>query len=101
MLVASVGIAHAHRLAGSDAIGETVALVHIEHGILSQHRDQAGVSFVPISILHLQLLDEVDPRSVLTLAHMPAGFLRLLERQKPWCCPAAVSREPKQDELAP
>ena len=77
--VPSVGIAHAHWLAGSDAVGQTVALIDVEDGLFTQHRDQAAFRILAVAVLHLQLLDEVNLRAVLAFAHMAAGFECLLE----------------------
>ena len=50
--------------------------------------------FVAVAFSDLQLLDEKDLRAVLALAHVPAGFDGLLEREEARRCPAAIAREP-------
>jgi hypothetical protein len=54
-------------------------LIDIEDGVLAHHRYQATFGFVADAVLHLQLLDEVDLRAVLALAHMPARVECLFE----------------------
>src|SRR5438874_1711254 len=58
--VPRVGITHTHRLPGSDAIGQTVALIDVENSVFAQHRYQATFGFLAVAVLHLQLLDKVD-----------------------------------------
>ena len=72
--VALVGIAHAQRLAHSGAVGQTVTLTDVEHGILAKHRHEPTFRVLTISILHLQLLDKDNLRAVLAFSHIAAGF---------------------------
>jgi hypothetical protein len=74
---------------------QPLALVNVENRVFAQHRDDAGFLFV-ISILGLQLLDEIDLRAVFALADMAAQFRGLPEDQIPRRAVAGVLRHPKR-----
>ena len=77
-----------------DALGQVLALIDVENRIFAHHRDQASVGFFTVGVLDLQLLDEIDLRSVLAFAHVAAGLDCLLEREEPRRWPAAIASKP-------
>ena len=53
MGVACFGITDAHRLAGSNTVGQAVALIDIEDSVFPEHRNEPRVRFVAIPVLHV------------------------------------------------
>src|SRR6185437_2529517 len=95
--IARIRVADAHGFASHHSVRQVLTLSAVENRVLPKHGNNAWVSVFAVAILHLQLLDEVDPRSVLAPPHVAARFDCLLEREKAWRWPASITGEPQQD----